>query len=361
MIPEYILSIDPEHAENGEELGIFEIANTATPAIKLKGVAFSSHQTKNIFFADSTKYRIAAPVLTPSKIYRKDPETEEEYNAVVTTEYIETVFVDFMAKRMGGKVFNEEHNEDIKPPSYILETWLVEDPETDKSKTVYGLDVPKGTWFAVQQFTDKDVYKDYVDRGLTGFSIHGHSAMLEMTEIKNDQNKIQMKKENTEMMDALEEGAKFMIGEKYYEVKDGVPVEVVEEDVEMNEDSEEKTEDVEAEESTDKKEDTELAEDSEEKKEETEMNEDTELNEDEKKEDTEMAEEINPEMYYSKEEVDAKFSEVFDMIAELKKGEEVEETAEEAASVQMSDQVDSRISTMASKLEKFGNFSPKNK
>ena len=89
-----------------------------------------------------------------------DSETEEEYNAVVTTEYIETVFVDFMAKRMGGKVFNEEHNEDIKPPSYILETWLVEDPETDKSKTVYGLDVPKGTWFAVQQFTDKDVYKD---------------------------------------------------------------------------------------------------------------------------------------------------------------------------------------------------------
>lgn len=360
MLPEYTLSIDPKFAENGEELGIFEIANTANPAIMLKGVAFSNQETKRVYFADNTKYRIAAPVIIPGKIYRKDEDTEEEYNAVVTSEYIESIYVDFMAKRMGGQVFNEEHNEAVKPPSYILETWLVENPKTDKSKTVYGLDVPKGSWFAVQQFTDKAVYTDYVERGLIGFSIHGHSAMLLMSK----QNKTEMEeKEKTEMMDTtIEEGAKFMIGSKYYEVKDGVPIEVVDEAVEMAED-EPKKEETEMMDEPKKEEDTELMDEP--KKEEDveladeeEKKEDTELMDDKEKDETKMAEEI-PGEFYSKEEVDAKFAEVFDMIADLKKGEaeEVEEV-EDAPSVQMSAH-QTRMDLQRRKLDAFKNFNGK--
>ena len=357
MIPEYTLSIDPEFAENGEELGIFEIANTANPAIMLKGLAFSSQQNKSIFFADNKKYRIAAPVIIPSRIYRKDEETGEEYYAKVTTEYIENIYVDFMAKRMGGQVFNEEHDETVKPPSYILETWLVQNPETDKSKTEYGLEVPKGSWFAVQQFTDKEVYNDYVERGLTGFSIHGHSAMLLMTA----KNKTEMEKEETkkvEAMDAtLEEGAKFMIGDKYYEVKDGVPVEVIEEEVEMAEDV--KTEEVVEEEKT------ELADDKKEEEvvemtdgtKEADKEKEAEMTEDKKEEVVEMADEV-PMDYYSKEEVDAKFNEVFDMLAEIKKGAEVEEVEDEA-SIQMSKSPKNRAQLMRDKLDKFGTFRPK--
>jgi len=361
MLPEYTLSIDPSLAENGEELGIFEIANTATPAIMLKGVAFSSQETKAIYFADNKKYRIAAPVVTPGKIYRKDPETEEEYYAKVTPEYIESVYVDFMAKRIGGEVFNEEHNEKVKPPSYILETWLVENPKTDKAQTVYGLDVPKGTWFAVQQFTDKEVYNDYVERGLTGFSIHGHSAMLLMSE----QNKTEMEKEENkevEAMETMQDGAKFMIGDKYYEVKDGVPVEVVEvvEETEMAEDD--KTEETEMNEEESKTDETEMMDESEEK--ETELAEEetkeTEMADEEGTEETEMADDATGE-YYSKEEVDAKFSEVFDMLADLKKEEETTEEVEDVPSVQMSKQPKSRVQNMREKLDKFGTFSPNNK
>jgi len=343
MIPEYTLSIDPTLAEEGEELGIFEIANTANPAILLKGIAFAAQETKAVFFADDKKYRIAAPVLIPSKIYRKDEQTGEEYYAVVTPEYIEAVFVDFMANRMGGQVFNEEHDSSIKPPSYILETWMVENPETDKSKTVYGLEVPKHTWFAVQQFTDKDVYNDYVKRGLTGFSIHGHSAMMLLS--KQNKTNIQMEEKETkevEAMDSMQEGAKFMIGDKYYEVKDGVPVEVVEEVVEMAEET--KEEEV-----------VEMAEEvvEEEKKDETELSEEEKV-----EEKVEMMEEP-PFEIYSKEEVDAKFTEIFDMIADLKKPEEDEEV-EEVASVQMSAN-EEKLKTMRSKLDKWASFTGKKK
>jgi len=178
MIPEYILSID---GENTEELGVFEIANTDSPAIQMKGIAFSTH--KELFFKDDLKYRIASPVLTPSKIYRVDEETGEESYYVSKPDFIEKVYAKFMASRVGKDVFNEEHDESKRVPSYILETWIVEKPKEDKSFTTYGIECPAGTWFAVQQFTDKDVYVDYVKRGLTGFSIHGNANLI-MREIK---------------------------------------------------------------------------------------------------------------------------------------------------------------------------------
>ena len=378
MIPRYELSINPEFAEDGEELGIFQIANTENPAIMLKGVAFNAHK-KSVYFADDLKYRIAAPVLTPMDVYRKDEKTGEEYYAVVTTEYIEQVFVDFMAKRTGGVVFNDEHDESKEVPAYILETWLVEDPETDKSKTVYGLEVKKGTWFAVQQFTDKQVYKQFVKEGKTGFSIHGHSAMLLMsainkTEMANEKKEVEMNADGKpsaylELPVGTHEiaGSIYTVEEvvenegteneyRCNKIVSIVPVEGGEttemgedkkeeetemsNDVEMNEDKEDKDEETE---------ETEMA-----KEEETEMaeHEDEKEDEEKKEEETEMQEEGEEIAYYSKEEVDAKFAELYDMIAELKTSGEAEEPEEEA-SVQMSEQPKGRIQSISEKLNKF--------
>lgn len=378
MLPRYELSINPEFAEDGEELGIFQIANTENPAIMLKGVAFNAHK-KSVYFADDLKYRIAAPVLTPMDVYRKDEKTGEEYYAVVTTEYIEQVFVDFMLKRTGGVVFNDEHDESKEVPAYILETWLVENPETDKSKTVYGLEVKKGTWFAVQQFTDKQVYKQFVKEGKTGFSIHGHSAMLLMsainkTEMANEKKEVEMNADGKpsaylELPVGTHEiaGSIYTVEEvvenegteneyRCNKIVSIVPVEGGEttemgedkkeeetemsNDVEMNEDKEDKDEETE---------ETEMA-----KEEETEMaeHEDEKEDEEKKKEETEMMEEGEEIAYYSKEEVDAKFAELYDMIAELKTSGEAEE-AEEEASVQMSEQPKGRIQSISEKLNKF--------
>lgn len=42
-LPIYKISIDPEYSD-GEDLGINQIAFTSTPAIKMKGLAFSSEK-----------------------------------------------------------------------------------------------------------------------------------------------------------------------------------------------------------------------------------------------------------------------------------------------------------------------------
>lgn len=175
MLPVYNLSIDECDAENGEYLGVLEIANTANPAIMIKGIALSD--IKQMIFKDDLKYRIASPVLIPSKIYRRDEQTGEEYYVNVTPEIVEQMFVKFQKDRSGKDIFNDEHDEAKRVPSYILETWLVETPKTDKSLVTYGIECPEKTWFAVQQFTDKEAYFECVESGKIGFSIHGESAL----------------------------------------------------------------------------------------------------------------------------------------------------------------------------------------
>jgi len=98
-IPTYKITIDPEYAEDGQDLGIEQIAFTATPAIKVKGMAFSS-QAKPLFFSDELKYRITAPALIPMEIYRFDEDSKEEYNVKFTKEEIEKIHGKFMQQTM---------------------------------------------------------------------------------------------------------------------------------------------------------------------------------------------------------------------------------------------------------------------
>ena len=192
MLATYNISIEDCDAENGEYLGVFEIANTANPAIMIKGIALSD--VKQMIFKDDLLYRIASPVLIPSKIFRRDPETGEEYYVNVSAEVVEKMFMKFQKDRSGKDIFNIEHDETKRVPSYILETWLVENPKLDKSLSTYGIECPAKTWFAVQQFTDKIAYQKCVDEGQIGFSIHGESALKFSKQVINKPNNMSKKR-----------------------------------------------------------------------------------------------------------------------------------------------------------------------
>lgn len=169
----YRPTIDPEYSEDGQELGINLISNVKNPAVKIRGVAFSNHEARELRFKDDLKLRIAAPVLVPSHIYRS--EEDENYYMEFTVEDIEIIAKDFMSKlttKTDG-VFNLEH-ENQMVDSYIFEAILVDSETKVKMiKSDYGIDVPVGTFFIVQQFTNKNVYDDIIRRDAVGFSFEG--------------------------------------------------------------------------------------------------------------------------------------------------------------------------------------------
>jgi len=223
-IPTYKITIDPEYAENGEDLGIEQIAFTATPAIKVKGMAFSS-QAKPLFFSDELKYRITAPALIPMEIYRFDEDTEEEYNVKFTKEEIEKIHGKFMQQMVNRDLFNLEHDQSKTVPAYVLEAWIVDNPKEDKAYSTFGIEVPEGTLMVTAQVTDKEYYAELVAQEQIGFSIEGYLGMKLKEETKTNIN-----------MNKLPDG-EHTIEDKIYVVTDGEITEI--RDVVMEETSEE--------------------------------------------------------------------------------------------------------------------------
>lgn len=185
----YKPSIDPELAEDGVTLGINLISNVVSPAVKIRGVAFSSHKIKNLEFRDDIKMRIAAPVLVPSYIYRDDE--DEQYYIKFTEEDVEIIAKDFMSRltSKGEGVFNLEHKDEMVD-SFILEAILVDSDEKVKMiSTQYGIDLPLGSFFIVQQFNNRKVYDDIVKRGATSFSFEGFlgTELIKEYKFKNEE------------------------------------------------------------------------------------------------------------------------------------------------------------------------------
>jgi len=215
-IPTYKITIDPAYAENGEDLGIEQIAFTANPAIKVKGMAFSS-EAKPMFFSDELKYRITAPALIPMDIYRYDDDAKQEYFVQFTKEEIENIHGKFMRDMVNRDLFNLEHDTEKTVPAYVLEAWIVLNPKKDKAYSSFGIEVPEGTLMVTAQVTDKEYYAELVSQEQIGFSIEGYLGM-KLSEQTN-KTKINMNK--------LPDGEHLIEG-KIYVVKDGEVIEIKE-------------------------------------------------------------------------------------------------------------------------------------
>lgn len=210
-LPTYKITIDEAYNDGTEPLGVDAIAFTANPAVLVKGVAFKSQAKSH--FADEKKYRITAPAMIPMDIYRRDDEMGEYYVQFSETE-IDTIFKDFMLNLNNRNLFNLEHEGDKIVPAYILEAWLVDNPEADKAKSTFGISVPKGTLMVTAQITDTDYYNKLVENGQVGFSIEGFLGLKLSNQIKTNN----MLPDGTH---TLEDGTVIVI-------KDGIIVEVQE-------------------------------------------------------------------------------------------------------------------------------------
>lgn len=322
-LPIFKISIDDMYAEDGQSLGIDKIAFTKTPAILVKGMAFSAQEEKpKMFFSDELKYRIAGPIMIPMEIYRND---ESEYYVQFTAEEIEKIHSKFMAN-LGNEVFNLEHT-DESVPAYVLETILVDsEPKQSMIKQEYGIDVPMGTSFVVAQVTDKEYYKELVANEQVGFSIEGFLGMA-LSEIINNKNKNEQKMEKQNLLPAGE----YPIGDNKILVvaEDGsmlikeVEIETLSEDMPVEETKYEDQLPMEEEVKTEEVVKEEMAE-------------------------GDMVEpEAAPVETYTKSEVDAKFEELYKLIADMKTEEVVEDSVEETKTEEVAMSVHQRFAIVS--------------
>lgn len=133
----------------------------------------SEAMSKLAFALEKDQQIVVGPVAVPDmEILRRDEETGETYFVKFSQETIARMQEKFM-KELRNRDTNIEHNENQNANSYIFESWIVEDPESDKANKIYNLGLPKGAWAIKMRITDPEVWKGVKEGKFRGFSLEG--------------------------------------------------------------------------------------------------------------------------------------------------------------------------------------------
>ena len=156
--------------EDNEFSGVEAISIVEEPAIEEDFVALKAHKIE-MAEVDTDKRILMGPALIPDrKIYRRND--EEEYYIFFSKDTVRKASELFLAR---GNQNNStlEHQYDLNGLS-VVESWIVEDPQKDKSK-LYNLNVPEGTWMVSVKVNNEEVWQEFVKSGkVKGFSIEGY-------------------------------------------------------------------------------------------------------------------------------------------------------------------------------------------
>ena len=188
--PIYDITID-----EALHLGVDEVAFVHDPAIEELFIAMAKEEIIKLAMNDD-KMIVTGPVLIPEKlIFRIHPKTGEEYYIRFSAEVIQQIVLRYFTQNKQIN-FNLEHNKENSVQGVIMESWLVEHPEHDKSAAM-GFKMPVGTWMASVKVEDKQFWDTYVKTGLVrGFSIEG-SFGQELVEAMNKEKLVEPKSGET--------------------------------------------------------------------------------------------------------------------------------------------------------------------
>lgn len=132
------------------------------------------------------KMEITGVAMTPNKdILRMDEATGEYYNCWFSPETIKKAAHMFL--RNGNNISaNFDHNQETFTNKIsVSESWIVEDPQNDKSKALGFKDITKGDWILTYKVDDKELWSEIKTNGFTGFSIEGFFGKYEK-QVKED-------------------------------------------------------------------------------------------------------------------------------------------------------------------------------
>lgn len=155
--------------ETKEDDGIEAISLVESPAIEENFVALSKHKVE-FKTVDSEKRIIVGLALVPDKlIYRR--RGDYEYNIVFSKETVRKAS-ELYLKRLKLNNATLEHDNQMTTGVSVIESWIVEDPQKDKT-ALYGLNAVEGAWAVTMKIDNEEVWEDVKQGKYLGLSIEG--------------------------------------------------------------------------------------------------------------------------------------------------------------------------------------------
>lgn len=177
--------------------GINAISVVGEPAMESQFIALKKQ--KQVFAkVDEKKKILMGIIMKPNKkIYRYDEKTKEEYEVFFSEQTVRRAS-ELYFKNNKQANFNVEHNSEDLLEAYLVESWIVEDTEKDKS-AVYNLGAEVGDWVGTMKFDSDEQYNKALESG-TGFSLEG---VFSEKVILNKVNKMDLKQLEDSIVDRL--------------------------------------------------------------------------------------------------------------------------------------------------------------
>ena len=167
--------------EATEMFGVNALSLVSNPAIQSDFIALGDEKPILLTEVSPDKQILMGAVLIPDKpIFRQGSKGQEDYYVFFSEDTVAKT-AEMFFKRGNQSNATLEHK-DVLDGMTVFESWIVEDPEMDKSKK-FGLNVPKGTWMVSMKVDDKDIWDNYVKNDkVFGFSLEGRFADILVAE-----------------------------------------------------------------------------------------------------------------------------------------------------------------------------------
>lgn len=167
--------------EATEMFGVHALSLVSNPAIQSDFIALGDEKPILLAEVSPDKQILMGAVLIPDKpIFRQGSKGQEDYYVFFSEETVSKT-AEMFFKRGNQSNATLEHK-DVLDGMTVFESWIVEDPEMDKSKK-FGLNVPKGTWMVSMKVDDKEIWDNYVKNDkVFGFSLEGRFADILVAE-----------------------------------------------------------------------------------------------------------------------------------------------------------------------------------
>jgi len=140
-----------------------------------------------IQFNSEEKQLIAGPLMIPRKLIYRFDENNGEFWVYFTEETIEKIAYKYLMNKNQDQT-NLEHSDSVKLEDVVLvESWLVQDPEKDKSFALTGEKYSKGTWFGIMKVKNLSVWEEWVKTGrVRAYSVEGYFSdkLINMSKTK---------------------------------------------------------------------------------------------------------------------------------------------------------------------------------
>lgn len=154
--------------EQNEFSGVEAISLVENPAIEENFVALKAHKVEFKTVSDDKRIIVGLALVPNKKIYRRSG--EYEYNIMFSEDTVKKVAELYM-KRQKNLNATVEHEQAVDGVS-VIESWIVEDPNQDKSN-LYNLNAVKGAWVVMMKVDNDEVWARVKNGEYLGLSIEG--------------------------------------------------------------------------------------------------------------------------------------------------------------------------------------------